>query len=133
MRRGTTTASLTGPGEIQAKGLTFTYPGKDTPAVHGVDLTIRRGEIVALIGENGSGKTTLAKLLTGLYLPASGEVTWDGQDLARPRPRERVAGLRHGAAGLHPVAPGRPRERHPRPAPPRRRPRGAHSRRASRG
>ncbi|WP_372412253.1 ABC transporter ATP-binding protein [Streptomyces luteireticuli] len=82
MRRGTTTASLTGPGEIRAKGLTFTYPGKATPAVHGVDLTIRRGEVIALIGENGSGKTTLAKLLTGLYLPSSGTVTWDGQALA---------------------------------------------------
>ncbi|ARZ72622.1 endonuclease VII [Streptomyces albireticuli] len=86
MHRGTTTAPAAGPGEIQAKGLTFTYPGKDTPAVHGVDLTIRRGEVVALIGENGSGKTTLAKLLTGLYLPTSGEITWDGQDLAGLEP-----------------------------------------------
>ncbi|WP_267912068.1 ATP-binding cassette domain-containing protein [Streptomyces sp. AV19] len=86
MRRGTTTVPVTGPGEIQAKGLTFTYPGKTTPAVRGIDLTIRRGEVIALIGENGSGKTTLAKLLTGLYLPASGEVTWDGQDLAHLDP-----------------------------------------------
>ncbi|MEU5425928.1 ABC transporter ATP-binding protein [Streptomyces olivoreticuli] len=86
MRRGATTAPLTGPGEIRAEGLTFTYPGKDTPAVHGVDLAIRRGEIIALIGENGSGKTTLAKLLTGLYLPTSGTVAWDGQPLTELDP-----------------------------------------------
>ncbi|MEU6866778.1 ABC transporter ATP-binding protein [Streptomyces sp. NPDC046876] len=63
---------------FRAQDVTFTYPGGDRPALDGVSLSIRRGEIVALVGENGSGKTTLAKLLTGLYLPDSGTVTWDG-------------------------------------------------------
>ncbi|MBL8927384.1 MAG: ABC transporter ATP-binding protein, partial [Pseudonocardia sp.] len=43
---------------------------------------LRRGEVVALVGENGSGKTTLAKLITGLYLPTSGSVMWDGHETA---------------------------------------------------
>ncbi|MEU7640934.1 ABC transporter ATP-binding protein [Streptomyces sp. NPDC039016] len=81
MQRGTTPAPPTGPETISARGLTFTYPGKSDAAVADVNLDIRRGEVIALVGENGSGKTTLAKLLTGLYLPSSGTVTWDGHDV----------------------------------------------------
>src|SRR5262249_39395215 len=47
-------------------------------ALKGVDMTIRTGEVVALVGENGSGKTTLAKLLAHLFRPTSGEILWDG-------------------------------------------------------
>ncbi|MFE4055012.1 ABC transporter ATP-binding protein [Streptomyces sp. NPDC059096] len=81
MRRGTKAAPADGPQTIRARGLSFTYPGKDTPAVHGVDLDVERGQVIALVGENGCGKTTLAKLLTGLYLPTAGMVTWDGEHL----------------------------------------------------
>lgn len=70
------------PREITLDSVSFTYPGQDEPAVREVSLTIGRGEIVALVGENGSGKSTLAKLITGLYLPTSGRVRWDGVDLA---------------------------------------------------
>ncbi|MFE9576965.1 ABC transporter ATP-binding protein [Nocardia sp. NPDC006044] len=70
------------PREITLDSVSFTYPGQDEPAVRAVNLTIGRGEIVALVGENGSGKSTLAKLITGLYLPTSGQVRWDGVDLA---------------------------------------------------
>ncbi|WP_069160357.1 ABC transporter ATP-binding protein [Nocardia altamirensis] len=70
------------PREITLHSASFTYPGQDEPAVRGVDLTLRRGEVVALVGENGSGKSTLAKLITGLYLPTQGAVCWDGVDLA---------------------------------------------------
>ncbi|WP_258017396.1 ABC transporter ATP-binding protein [Streptomyces noursei] len=82
MQRGTTPAPPTGPETISARGLTFTYPGKSDAAIADVNLDIRRGEVIALVGENGSGKTTLAKLLTGLYLPSSGTVTWDGHDVS---------------------------------------------------
>ncbi|MFE3652000.1 ABC transporter ATP-binding protein [Streptomyces sp. NPDC059152] len=82
MRRGTTPAQAAGPAVIRARELAYTYPGQDTAAVEGVDLEIRRGEVIALVGENGSGKTTLARLLTGLYLPTAGEITWDGIDIA---------------------------------------------------
>lgn len=80
--------------EISAHGVGFTYPGSDEPALRGVDVTVRRGQVVALVGENGSGKTTLAKILAGLYDADSGAVRWDGtdtRDLDRATLRERVA------------------------------------------
>ncbi|MDN5860108.1 MAG: ABC transporter ATP-binding protein/permease [Pseudonocardia sp.] len=74
------TPAPSGPETITLRGVTFRYPGQDEPAVDGVDVTLRRGETIALVGENGSGKSTLAKLLTGLYLPSGGTVEWDGID-----------------------------------------------------
>ncbi|MEV6837752.1 ATP-binding cassette domain-containing protein [Streptomyces sp. NPDC051133] len=72
--------------EIRLDEVVYQYPGKDEPAVGGVSLTLRRGEIVAIVGENGSGKSTLAKLITGILLADKGRVLWDGVDLARARP-----------------------------------------------
>jgi len=82
-RRPPPVAALEGsPDVIGLDGVTFRYPRQDVDAVHEVSVTLRRGEVVALVGENGSGKTTLAKLITGLYLPTSGTVTWDGHSTA---------------------------------------------------
>jgi ATP-binding cassette subfamily B protein/ATP-binding cassette subfamily C protein len=67
--------------EITAHDVTFTYPGAEAPALNGVTVTLRRGEVVALVGENGSGKTTLSKIFAGLYTPDGGRVTWDDADL----------------------------------------------------
>ncbi|HOV28792.1 MAG TPA: energy-coupling factor transporter ATPase [Synergistales bacterium] len=55
------------------RGVSFTYPGAAAPAIQSVDLTIRRGEWVALIGANGSGKSTLAKILNALLIPTRGD------------------------------------------------------------
>jgi ATP-binding cassette subfamily B protein len=71
------------PQLIELHEVSFSYPGKDEPALRQVSLTIRRGQVVALVGENGSGKSTLAKVITGLYLPDQGRVTWDGVDIAK--------------------------------------------------
>ncbi len=72
----------TDPEVIELRGVSYTYPGQDRPALRDVNLTIRRGEVIALVGENGSGKSTLGRLITGLYLPSEGQVLWDGVDIA---------------------------------------------------
>jgi ATP-binding cassette subfamily B protein len=74
----------------------YTYPGATTEALAGVSLTIRGGEVVALVGENGSGKTTLAKILAGLLPPTAGTVNWDSSTIgasAMPAVRRSVAVL----------------------------------------
>ena len=66
---------------IQVQGLRHTYPledGGQVVALQGVDLTVERGEFVALIGPNGSGKSTLIRHLNGLLLPTAGQVWVDG-------------------------------------------------------
>ncbi|MFK0214520.1 ABC transporter ATP-binding protein [Streptomyces sp. NPDC090298] len=72
--------------EIRLDEVVYQYPGKDRPAVDGVSLALRRGQILAIVGANGSGKSTLTRLLTGIYLPDKGRVTWDGTDLAEVDP-----------------------------------------------
>ena len=67
--------------ELRVEGLSFAYPGTDREVLRDVSLTIRAGEVVALVGENGSGKTTLAKLLAGMFQPTRGRVLWDGRDV----------------------------------------------------
>jgi len=64
---------------IRINDLWFTYPN-GVDALRGINLTVRRGEIVALIGENGAGKTTLAKHLIGLLKPTRGKVEIFGVD-----------------------------------------------------
>ena len=59
----------------------FIYPGADRWAVRDLSLTLKAGEVVALVGENGAGKTTLVKLLTRLYDPDEGRILLDGHDL----------------------------------------------------
>jgi ATP-binding cassette subfamily B protein/ATP-binding cassette subfamily C protein len=72
---------------ITVDGVWFSYPGKDEPALRGMALEIRRGQIVALVGENGSGKTTLARLIAGLYQPDRGEVYFDQTPLSTVDPQ----------------------------------------------
>ena len=83
-------AHLPGPvaREIVFKDVAFTYPGADRPALAGLNLTIRPGERIALVGENGAGKTTLVKLLMGLYRPTSGRILVDGMDLRELAPAD---------------------------------------------
>ena len=72
--------------EIRLEEVVYQYPGKDKPAVDGVSLTLRRGEILAVVGVNGSGKSTLTRLITGIYLADKGRVTWNGIDIATADP-----------------------------------------------
>jgi predicted ABC-type transport system involved in lysophospholipase L1 biosynthesis ATPase subunit len=68
---------------LRVEGLTKSYAGDgiDTTVLNGVDLEIRRGETISLMGASGSGKSTLISLLAGLIEPDSGRVTFDGVDL----------------------------------------------------
>jgi ATP-binding cassette subfamily B protein len=66
---------------VRFEAVGFTYPGAEEPALEHVDLHLKPGESLALVGENGSGKTTMIKLLTRLYPPTSGRILLDGLDL----------------------------------------------------
>ncbi len=66
---------------IRFEQVSFTYPGANEPALRDIDLHIRPGQSLALVGQNGSGKTTLIKLLTRLYTPDHGRIVLDGTDL----------------------------------------------------
>ncbi|MER6561457.1 ABC transporter ATP-binding protein [Streptomyces sp. NPDC001027] len=69
---------------LHAESIGFRYPGMTTPVLKNVGVTLRAGEIVALVGVNGSGKTTLAKILSGLYRPDSGQLTYNGEPDPEP-------------------------------------------------
>jgi ATP-binding cassette subfamily B protein len=66
---------------LRIEGVSFSYPGATTPALHAVSLHVHPGEKLAIVGENGSGKTTLIKLVAGLYTPSEGRILLDGRDL----------------------------------------------------
>ena len=82
---GSSTGSRTAgsrPGDgIRFEDVDFVYPGATQPALANIDLHVRPGQSLALVGENGSGKTTLIKLLTRLYKPTRGRILLDGLDL----------------------------------------------------
>lgn len=69
------------PGDIEFSGVTFRYGGADTDTLRGIDLKIKQGERVAVVGYNGAGKTTLVKLMMRLYDPSSGIITLGGRDI----------------------------------------------------
>ncbi|MGH2476056.1 MAG: ATP-binding cassette domain-containing protein, partial [Candidatus Limnocylindrales bacterium] len=66
---------------IRLERLTKTYPGASRPAVSGLDLTMPRGELVALVGPSGCGKTTTLKMINRLIEPTGGTVWVDGVDI----------------------------------------------------
>ncbi|MDX1675310.1 MAG: ABC transporter ATP-binding protein, partial [Longimicrobiales bacterium] len=69
---------------IRFEGVRFAYESGE-PVLHDVDLEIRRGEVVALVGPSGAGKTTIAALVPRFYDPSSGRITLDGTDLRQLR------------------------------------------------
>lgn len=74
---------------LEVKGLVKVFPG--TRALDGVDLTIRRGEIHALLGENGAGKSTLIRAICGASRPTAGEIHVEGQAVAFDSPQQAQA------------------------------------------
>ncbi len=86
-----------GPIEgIEFDNISFTYHGGTEPAIDGLNLTIKKGELMALVGENGAGKSTLIKLLLRFYDVQEGAVKVDGIDIKQVHPealRNRMAVL----------------------------------------
>jgi ATP-binding cassette, subfamily B, bacterial len=79
---------------IRFEHVVFGYPGSAAPVLDGVDLELRPGTAVAVVGENGVGKSTLVKLLCGFYQPTGGRILIDGtdlRDLSTQAWRERIA------------------------------------------
>ncbi len=64
---------------LEVKGISKSYNGQ--PVVRGVDLTVRRGEVVGLLGPNGAGKTTTFYMIVGVVSPDKGEILFDNQDI----------------------------------------------------
>ena len=82
---------------LEVSGLEARY-GR-IPALHGIELRVDAGELVALVGANGAGKTTLLRSLSGVQA-ASGKIVFEEQDLERATPERRVAlGLVHAPEG----------------------------------
>ena len=114
---------------------TSTLPTATSGRLHGVSLTVRTGEAVAVIGSNGAGKTTMLRTISGLMRARSGSITYDGIDITHAS-TDRIVVTGHlplpgGSAHLRP--PQRAREPHPGRRPPPRwgRPGGHPSHRAS--
>lgn len=68
---------------LTLRHVSFIYPGASEPTLHDIDLTVRPGESIALVGMNGAGKTTLLKLITRFYDITGGEITVDGIPLSQ--------------------------------------------------
>jgi len=67
---------------VSAENVSYTYPGREEPAVNDLSLAIADGETIAIVGENGAGKSTLVRLLTGIYRPSCGKVSIGGMEYA---------------------------------------------------
>jgi len=87
-------------GTIELRNATFAYPGADQPVLRGLDLTVTRGQTLAIIGSTGSGKTTLVNLLPRLFDVTEGCVLVDGVDV-----RELDPDLLWSRIGLVPQKP----------------------------
>jgi ATP-binding cassette subfamily B protein len=72
--------------EVRLKNVSFTYPGTDYKSLDNINLCIKRGETLAIVGENGAGKTTLTRIISGLYCPTEGNVYFGEMDISKHTP-----------------------------------------------
>ncbi len=83
---GTTPATNDSPPVLQTVRLTKAFGG--LRAVNEFDLTVQRGELAGLIGPNGAGKTTVFNMISGLYVPTSGDIRFEGESIVGLEPHE---------------------------------------------
>ena len=74
---------------LEMKGIGKSFPG--VKALEGVNLSVRSGQVHALLGENGAGKSTLIKILSGAYVKDEGQIFWEGQPVAINSPQDAQA------------------------------------------
>ncbi|MCL2665039.1 MAG: ATP-binding cassette domain-containing protein, partial [Defluviitaleaceae bacterium] len=79
--QGVSIPSMETAPEIRLENVSYTYSGSETPVLENVNITIKPGERIAVVGINGAGKTTLIKLICGLYRPTTGRVLMAGLDI----------------------------------------------------
>lgn len=95
------TAAASGKTEGRPVRLSVSGVGKSfvgTQVLQDVDLTVREGEVVALLGENGAGKSTLSAIIAGLIRPDNGQMTWEGRPYAPASPGDAMS---HGIGLIH--------------------------------
>jgi ATP-binding cassette subfamily B protein/subfamily B ATP-binding cassette protein MsbA len=85
----------TARGEVSIRGLSFAYPKSSGGVLHGINLEVRPGETVAMVGRSGAGKTTLTNLIARFYDPTEGSISVDGHDLRDidPQSYRRLLGI----------------------------------------
>ena len=81
------------PVVLEARGLRHRYEDQPREALAGVDLVVREGEVIALVGANGSGKSTLAKRVGGILEGGAGEISWRGRPLGSLPAAERASAV----------------------------------------
>ncbi len=83
---------------LEVRGVDVFYG--DAQALWGVSFTVERGTITSVVGANGAGKTTIMKTISGLLIPKSGSVIFEGRDITREEPHRRVEmGIAHVPEG----------------------------------
>lgn len=79
------------PPSISLEHVSFSYPGSETEVLKDLDLTVKKGEKIAIVGVNGAGKTTLMKLICGLLQPVNGRILLNGKDMSQMEAEERYS------------------------------------------